>query len=636
MTAEFGVFFLVLALLVSLLQSAYLLPFYSVKLVVSRVIPVGAWLQAFCIAAALAALVTLRLDSDFSVVNVVSNSNLSLPTLYKIVGAWGNHEGSMLLWMFVLALFGALLLNSREKVKLYAAAIQSLLCAGFLAFILYTSNPFERIFPPMTDGKTLNPLLQDIGLAIHPPLLYLGYVGFSIVFSLAVAALIMGRADRAWAQIAHPWIMASWSALTLGIGLGSWWAYRELGWGGWWFWDPVENASLLPWLSGTALLHSNIVLKKRGLLAQWVILLSIVTFALSLLGTFLVRSGAITSVHSFANDPQRGIFILAYISITVGSALFLYSLRGGKIQNSNEKMLPISREGMIVINNLFILSACATVLLGTLYPMFAELTSGERITVGAPFFQATFVPLMAMPLVFAALTPFMAWKKASLLATIRAVRPALLATIAAIFIVLAFAQSKIISAVCGFGLATWLATGSVQWLISARGKRGKYAVFLGHIGAAFMVVGITASGLWKEEVQKQVSQGESLEIAGYNVFYIEKTDIIGDNFTANRAHLKVIDKSGNYEKDVADLFPEYRTYSISDSNTSETAIYYSLTGDLYSVIGETSPDGKIAIRLYFQPMINLIWLGFVLMASGGIVSIYSARVLHKNYYALLD
>ena len=615
MIAELGVFFLVLALLMALLQSAYLLPTTTLRSMLAAISPICAWLQSLCITAALAALVTLRLNSDFTVKNVVAHSNLSLPTLYKIVGTWGNHEGSMLLWVFVLALFGALLSSNKEKIKLYATSVQSLLCAGFLAFILYTSSPFARVFPPTPDGEALNPLLQDIGLAIHPPLLYLGYVGFSIVFSLGVAALIVGRADRHWSQIAHPWIMASWSALTLGIGLGSWWAYRELGWGGWWFWDPVENASLLPWLAGTALFHSNIVLKKRGMLAQWVILLSIVTFALSLLGTFLVRSGAITSVHSFASDPERGIFILAYIFITVGSALFLYSLRGGKFK-VEERMLPVSREGLIVINNLFILSACATVLLGTLYPMLAELASDEKITVGPPYFQSTFIPLMAMPLIFAALTPFMAWKKASLRESLRATFPAILATLATVFLVLAFTRTEIISAALGFGIAAWLAAASINWLVGARGKRGKYPVFFGHIGAAIIVMGITASGLWKEEVQMRVAKGDSLAIAGYNLSYVGSTDVTAGNYQAKRAELQVRNKDN---KIITTLFPEYRTYAINSSNTSETDIYYSWAGDLYSVMGETTKDGKVTIRLYFQPMINFIWVGFALMALGGAI-----------------
>ncbi|MEQ1705438.1 MAG: heme lyase CcmF/NrfE family subunit [Rickettsiales bacterium] len=621
MTAELGVFFLVLAFLVALLQSVYLLPVAPLRKMLATIVPLCAWLQSFFVTLALATLATLRLNSDFTVKNVVEHSNLSLPTIYKFAGTWGNHEGSMLLWVFVLALFGALLASSRDKVKLYATAIQSTLCAGFLIFILYTSNPFDRVFPPTTDGQALNPLLQDIGLVLHPPLLYLGYVGFSIVFSLAVAALIHGVADKVWANIVHPWIMASWSALTLGIGLGSWWAYRELGWGGWWFWDPVENASLLPWLSGTALLHSNIVLKKRNMLAQWVILLSIITFALSLLGTFLVRSGAITSVHSFASDPERGIFILGYIIITVGSALFLYGLRAGLLA-SKERMLPVSREGMIVINNLFILSACVTVLLGTLYPMFAELVSNDKITVGAPYFEVSFIPLMAIPLIFAGLVPFMPWKKASLRKAIIAATPAIVATLVAAFLVLAFAESKIISAVCGFSLAAWLAAASVQWLFNAHGKRGRYSVFLGHIGAAFIVVGITASGLWKEEAQLLVKNGDSATFAGYNLLYENSSDVAGDNYTAKRAEILV---SGKDNKPLARLFPEYRNYPIGGTTTSEVDIYHSVTGDLYSVIGEMANGGKTTLRLYFQPMINLIWLGFVLMALGGITACLSNK-----------
>ncbi len=627
MIAESGVFFLILALLLALLQSAYLLPFSVPRNFAAAISPVCTCLQALFITLALAALIVLRLDSDFSVANVVAHSNLSLPTLYKIVGTWGNHEGSMLLWVFVLAVFGALLADGRETVKLYAVSIQSCLCAGFLAFILCTSNPFARVFPPVADGEALNPLLQDIGLAMHPPLLYLGYVGFSIVFSLAVAALIQGNAGRKWAEIAHPWIMVSWSALTIGIGLGSWWAYRELGWGGWWFWDPVENASLLPWLAGTALLHSNIVLKKRGLLSQWVILLAIITFALSLLGTFLVRSGAITSVHSFASDPARGIFILAYIFVTVGGALFLYGLRAARLA-STEHMLPLSREGLIVINNLFILSACATVLLGTLYPIFAELISGERITVGPPFFQSTFIPLMAIPLIFAAITPFMAWKKASVNSAFIALRPAMLATVASIFIVLAFANTKIMAAVCGFSLASWLAAGSLQWIIGAKGRSGRYSVFLGHIGAACIVVGITASGLWKEEAQTMAANGDSLKIAGYNVAFIGSSDIKGENFSAKKAELRIAGAGGEI---ITSLFPEYRTYDINANNTSETAIYYSWAGDLYSVIGAGGKDGKTTLRLYFQPMINLIWLGFVLMALGGITGLLAKNYKPKNF-----
>lgn len=638
MTAEFGVFFLILALLTALLQSAYLLPFTGFRTLLCRVFPIASFLQNSCIALALITLITLRLDSDFSVVNVIKHSNLALPTLYKIAGAWGNHEGSMLLWVFVLSLFGMLLgsmglglgaskdntstQNLEPSTLNFAIATQSALCAGLLAFILFTSNPFDRQFPPTIDGEALNPLLQDMALSIHPPLLYLGYVGFSIVFSLAVAGLITGKVDRAWAEIAHPWIMASWGALTLGIGLGSWWAYRELGWGGWWFWDPVENASLMPWLAGTALFHSNIVLKKRGLLAPWVLLISIITFGLSLLGTFLVRSGAITSVHSFASDPERGIYILGYMVISIGGALLLYAVRGGKIANENdEQILPTSREGLIIINNLFILTACVSVFLGTLYPMFAEIFADEKLTVGAPFFEATFAPLMAIPLIFAAITPFVAWKKANLRTALRSLTPSLLAVFAVVILMLAFFEGKIMAGIMGFGLSVWLAVGSISWLINSGGKHGKYSVFLGHIGAALMVAGITASTAYKSETEGLLSPNQSLKIAGYEVIFKGISDNENDNFLAKRAEILVKNKSG---AEITTLQPEYRTYKIRGSNTSETAIYSSVYGDLYSAIGETK-NGKTAIRLYFKPMIYLLWLGFMIISASGIINIMKKR-----------
>jgi len=626
MTAEFGVFFLVLALVVSLLQSTYFLPIVAMQQMLARVMRPAAYLQNLCIALALAVLIVLRLNSDFSVENVVAHSNLSLPTLYKVAGTWGNHEGSMLLWVFVLSLFGALLPSS--KLQNYTLAAQSALCAGFLSFILFTSNPFARRFPPTIDGEALNPMLQDMALSIHPPLLYLGYVGFSIVFSLAVASLILGKADREFAQLVHPWIMASWSALTIGIGLGSWWAYRELGWGGWWFWDPVENASLLPWLSATALFHSNIVLKKRGQFAHWVLLLAIITFGLSLLGTFLVRSGAITSVHSFASDPKRGIFILVYMLVSIGGALFLYSIRSHKITNEgDEQIVPTSREGLIIINNLFILTACSAVLLGTLYPMFAEIFGGEKLTVGAPYFEATFAPLMAIPLIFAAVTPFVTWKVSSLKLALRSMLPALLAVIATAILLVAIGGigEKTISAIAGFGLVAWLTVGSVSWLLRAGKKRAKYAVFLGHIGAAVFVAGVVASSLYNSETQGLLMVGDKLNIVGYSVKYDGISDEKGENFTAKRANLVVANQAG---EEIVRLFPEYRTYAIRGSSTSETAIYSTFAGDLYSASGETSAEGKTPIRLYYKPMIYLIWLGFVLVCSSGIVSL--ARINYKK------
>ncbi|MDE3015997.1 MAG: heme lyase CcmF/NrfE family subunit [Pseudomonadota bacterium] len=612
MTAELGVFFLIVALFSATLQAMFLLPLPRLRPLVVPCLKSAAWLQALCITLAGATLILLRVDSDFSVLNVAQDSNLTLPLLYKIAGAWGNHEGSMLLWIWVLAMFGSAL-ALREYFT--ASAIQATMGAGFLLFILCTSNPFLRIFPPPADGEALNPLLQDMGLAMHPPLLYLGYVGFGAVFSLAVAGLLQKNIDRRWAAVAHPWILAAWSALTLGIGLGSWWAYRVLGWGGFWFWDPVENVSLLPWLSGTALLHANMVLKKRGQLASWVALLSIVTFGLSMIGTFLVRSGVLTSVHSFASDPTRGLFILGYVTLIIGSALLLFSFRGGD-ESAGKTILPISREGMIVANNLFLLTACATVLLGTVYPMFAEWLAGERLSVGPPYFNATFLPLMLPPLLLAGLAPYMPWEKASLRLACKRALPACLAGLAAALLALAMAKTDVALAALGLGMATWLAAASVEWL-----KRGRAAFpgGLAHLGAAVLLAGITGMGLWQQQREGWLREGDSLDVAGYHVTYRKSSATDAPNYQGKRA---IFDVTGN---STATLFPEYRTYNIRGTATSIAAVHHGLTGDLYLVIGETSTNGRTAVRAYVNPMIGLIWAGCVLMALGGLAAIILRR-----------
>jgi cytochrome c-type biogenesis protein CcmF len=617
MTAEFGLFFLILALATSMLQSSYLLPSPAVRRLLAIILAPAAWLQALFVTLSLATLIMLRVANDFSVENVIAHSNRTLPLLYKISGTWGNHEGSMLLWAWVIAVFGAILAMSRkaqpQALVHHAVAMQSFISAGTLAFIIFTSSPFGRVFPPTADGQALNPMLQDIALAMHPPLLYLGYVGFSIVFSLAVAALATGQAGRDWAHFTHPWILASWSALTIGIGLGSWWAYRVLGWGGFWFWDPVENASLLPWLTGTALLHANMVLKKRGSLAQWVILLSILTFGMSMLGTFLVRSGVLVSVHSFASDPQRGLFILMYIVLVIGGALALFSFRAGKIGTS-EHMLPLSREGMIVINNIFLLTSCATVLLGTLYPMLAETLGGEKISVGPPYFNATALPLLAIPLLFAGLTPFMPWKKAAFATAMKQAIPALAAAAAAFLLVLASAQQQVVYSALGIGLAVWLATASLSWLVKHKHSHGRFSVFWGHLGAALLVAGVTGAGLWNSEREMSMAVGDRLEIAGYDI----KLDNITTQETSNHQSLRAeFTVDGKWS-----LTPEYRIFSIRKTGTSIASIAPTLGGDLYGVIGEpVAGSDKIPARFYYNPLTYLIWAGFVLMALGGLTAI---------------
>jgi len=619
MMAELGVFLLVFALMLSLFQTTYLWPVYTWRKLMIPCLPVASWLQALCVAMAFCILVALRLNSDFSVANVVQHSNISMPTLYKITGAWGNHEGSLLLWALVLAMLGAVLSSSMRAgqetdLRSLATSILSTVFAGFMLFMLSTSNPFARQFPPTVDGQALNPLLQDIGLAIHPPLLYSGYVGFSVVFALAVAALIQGRMGRNWALAAHPWIMFSWTSLTLGIGLGSWWAYRELGWGGWWFWDPVENCSLLPWLCGTALMHSNIVLKRRGLLRQWVLLLAILTFGMSLLGTFLVRSGMLTSVHSFAADPTRGLFILAYMVIVIGGALFLFALRAWRIE-SEGSMKPLSRDGLIILNNLFLLCACATVLLGTLYPMLSEWLAENPVTVGAPYFNRTFLPIMAVPLVLAGIAPFLPWNNAGIKQVKKALLPCGLAALAAAFLVLAYAKSEYALGITGFGLSAWLLAGSIKWVWGLEAMRSYFAVFTAHVGAAVFVAGLTGASLWKQEAQDLLQTGESMRLADLTLTYQQKSQIQKENYRAYSAQFVVTDDNG---KTVAMLYPEYRVYDIRNTTTSEAALALVRLGDLYLVTGPSeSGSEKTPVRVYYTPLIRLVWAGFLLMALGG-------------------
>ncbi len=618
MIAELGNACLIFALLVAIFQFQYVFPWQS-RSYTAACQRQAAWLQTLLITLSFASLIILRIESDFSVANVAQHSNLHLPLLYKIVGTWGNHEGSMLLWVWVLSVFGALIafstIRDNELVNT-TIAVQAFLSAGAILFILATSNPFDRIFPPALDGKALNPLLQDIGLALHPPLLYLGYVGFSIVFSFAVASLLLQRSGSEWASIVHPWILGAWSALTAGIGLGSWWAYRELGWGGWWFWDPVENASLLPWLSGTALLHANITLKKRNALSQWVFVLSIMTFALSMIGTFLVRSGVLTSVHSFASDPERGTYILVYIIVTVGGALLLFAFRGDRVKSA-EAVAPASREGMIMINNLFFITACLSVLLGTLYPLIAEAIHGYKLTVGAPYFNLTFIPLMILPIFFAGIAPLVPWRQAKFSRLLRQLQYPAIALLAACFVVLATAETDIAYAMLGFGLAAWLAVSSLV-LIRKYALKRSAPVAVSHFGVALLVIGITGVGLWKAEAEKWLKPGESLKLNGYSLNYVRKTVTEGKNY-----HTKIADLRLLYDdKELALLKPEYRHYQIAGSYTNEVAIHPHLSGDLYAVIGEDSTDGsRLSVRLYYIPMINFIWAGFICIAIGGLLSI---------------
>jgi cytochrome c-type biogenesis protein CcmF len=600
--------------------------------------------QLAFITAAFASLMHAFVVSDFSVANVAANSHSAKPMLYKISGVWGNHEGSMVLWVLILALFGGAVAgvggNLPPTLRARVLAVQGMIGVGFLAFILATSNPFLRLDPAPADGSGLNPILQDPGLAFHPPFLYLGYVGFSIAFSFAIAALIEGRVDAAWARWVRPWTLAAWCALTLGIALGSWWAYYELGWGGFWFWDPVENASFMPWLAGTALLHSAIVVEKRGALKCWTILLAILTFVLSLLGTFLVRSGVLTSVHAFANDPERGLFILGLLVIATAGGLGLYAFRAPSLRTGG-LFAPVSREGGLVLNNLLLGTAFATVFIGTLYPLFLDALGAGKVSVGVPYFTLTFVPLMVPLLVLMGIGPLLAWKRGDLAGALSRLRAAAMITgLAALATILL--NDGPAYAILGVTLAIWLITGTLTELGErirlfrlplgaslnrlVHLPRSAIAMTIAHGALGIVVLGITAQA-WQSERILIMAPGQSTEIAGYTITLEKVVRVPGANYTAERATLLVA-RDG---KPIASLYPEKRRFTNPPQVTTEAAIRTTLLADLYAVIGDrqTGADGKAGtgwtVRLYHNPLVPWIWIGAVIMVLGGLISLTDRR-----------
>src|SRR6202789_1726821 len=558
MIAEAGHYALVLALALALIQST--VPIMGARWrdpALMNVARSTALAQLLFVGASFAALVTLHVTSDFSVVNVFENSHSLKPLIYKITGVWGNHEGSMLLWVSILALFGGLVAgfgnNLPLSLRAHVLAVQAWIASAFYLFILITSNPFLRIANPPIEGRDLNPVLQDIGLAVHPPMLYLGYVGFSISFSFAVAALLEGRIDAAWARWVRPWTLVAWIFLTLGIAMGSYWAYYELGWGGWWFWDPVENASLMPWLAGTALLHSAVVMEKRNALKVWTILLSILTFSLSLLGTFLVRSGVLTSVHAFANDPKRGVFILLILCIFIGGSLTLYAFRASSLKQGG-LFAPISREGALVLNNLLLTCGCATVFLGTLYPLFLDAVGGPKLSVGFPFFNRTFAPMMVPMIIAVGIGPMLAWKRGDILGALQRLWVAYIATALVVLVAFYVTYGGPVLAVLGFGLAAWLAA-AVLTEFAERTRlfrlpfpeslrraihlpRSAYGMTFAHFGLAVSVAGFAASAFDKEAIQI-LKPGGTIAIAGYELTLQDVTRIPGPNYVADDASIRV-------------------------------------------------------------------------------------------------
>jgi cytochrome c-type biogenesis protein CcmF len=641
MINEIGHFALVLALCIAALQAVVPLvgAARSDAALMSWARP-AALAQFLFVAIAFFALMRAYAVSDFSLANVAANSSSMKPLIYKLTGVWSNHEGSMLLWVFILALFGAAVAlfshNLPPQLRARVLAVQAMIGVGFLLFILLTSNPFLRLLPAPADGAGLNPILQDPGLAFHPPWLYLGYVGFSISFCFAVAALIEGRVDPAWARWVRPWTLAAWCALTIGIAMGSWWAYYTLGWGGWWFWDPVENASFMPWLVGTALLHSAVVVEKREALKTWTILLAIITFSLSLLGTFLVRSGVLTSVHAFASDPMRGVFILLLLSCYTGGALILFAWRAPLLAGGG-LFAPISREGALVLNNLLLATAAATVLLGTLYPLLLDVVAHQKVSVGPPFYTMTFVPIMIPLLVAMAIGPMLPWKRGDLLAALGRLKFAFIATAAAALVTLAAAGARALGAACGLALAAWLMAATLTELAervrlfaeplpsvlrrALHLPRASWGMVFAHAGMAVVIAGITGSTAWTEEKIVNGRPGQAFEIAGYTIALDRVSEVAGPDYTATRADMRLM-RDG---RQVAVLNPEKRFYPVENGAATGVAIHTNLLSDVYAVIGDPDATGGYVLRLYYNPLVPWIWLGAAAMALGGFVSLTDRR-----------
>jgi len=641
MIAEIGHFGLVLALCVAVLQAT--LPLAGAARGDAALVALArpaAVAQFLFIATAFSALMYAYSISDFSLANVAANSNSAKPLIYKLSGVWSNHEGSMVLWVFMLGLFGAAVAvfgrNLPPGLRARVLAVQAMIGVGFLLFILFTSNPFLRLVPAPPDGNGLNPILQDRGLAFHPPCLYLGYVGFSISFCFAVAALIEGRVDPAWARWVRPWTLAAWVALTIGIAMGSWWAYYTLGWGGWWYWDPVENASFMPWLVGTALLHSAIVVEKREALKTWTILLAIVTFSLSLIGTFLVRSGVLTSVHAFAVDPARGVFILFLLTAYTGGAFLLFAIRAPSLAGGG-LFAPISREGGLLLNNLLLATAAATVLLGTLYPLFLDVVSGEKVSVGPPFFNLTFIPIMLPLLVAMAVGPMLPWKRGDLWAALGRLKLAMALAGAAMLLTLVLAGVHSIGAACALAIAAWLFVATVVEfcervrLFSApfsgvfrravRLPRAAWGMSFAHAGMAVTVAGIAGSTAWTTESIVDARPGQSFPIAGYTVALDAVNEVKRSDHAATRADMRLL-KDGVL---VTEMHPEKRFYAVENGAATDVAIRTNLIADLYAVVGDPDGKGGYTLRLYHNPLVPWIWLGAAAMAFGGLVSLTDRR-----------
>jgi cytochrome c-type biogenesis protein CcmF len=642
MIPELGHYALVLALALGLIQSvAPVIGARRYDAVLMRLASSTALMQFAFVAFSFLALIICYVTSDFSVATVYENSHSMMPLVYRITSVWGNHEGSMLLWVLILSLFGALVAgfggNLPTTLKAYVLSVQSWIACAFYLFILITSNPFLRLPQAPFEGRDLNPILQDIGLAIHPPLLYLGYVGFSIAFSFAIAALIEGRIDAAWARWVRPWTLAAWIFLTVGIAMGSYWAYYELGWGGFWFWDPVENASLMPWLAGTALLHSAVVMEKRNALKIWTLLLAILAFSLSLIGTFLVRSGVLTSVHTFANDPARGVFILAILVIFIGGGLTLFAWRAPMLKQGG-LFAPISREAALVLNNLFLTTACLTVFVGTLYPLALEALTGDKISVGPPFFNLTFAPLFIPLLLVMPFGPLMAWKRGDIFGAAQRLMAAF--GIAFVVIVLTFAvgDRSSILAPFGIGLAAFVMIGAMVDIAERIGlfrvsfsvvrqraaglPRSAWGTALAHTGIAVTLLGIVCVSAWASERIVALKPSETVSISGYELSFDGVVQRSGANYRELAARFTV--REGGVPVGVME--PSKRSFASRSTTTTEAALLTRGVSQLYLSLGDANSDGSVSVRLYHKPMVLLIWFGAVVMGLGGTLSLSDRRL----------
>ena len=642
MIPELGHYALVLALALGLIQSvAPVIGARSHDAALMRLADSTALMQFVFVTLSFGALAVCYVNSDFSVQTVFENSHSQMPVIYKFSSVWGNHEGSMLLWVFILSLFGALVAvfgnNLPASLKADALAVQSWIACAFYLFILLTSNPFLRLPQAPAEGQSLNPILQDPGLAVHPPLLYLGYVGFSMAFSFAAAALIEGRIDAAWARWVRPWTLMAWMCLTLGIAGGSYWAHYTLGWGGFWFWDPVENASLMPWLAGTALLHSAVVMEKRNALKIWTILLAILTFSLSLIGTFLVRSGVLTSVHSFANDPRRGVFILAILVLFIGGSLALFAWRSPVLKQGG-LFAPISREGSLVFNNLFLTTACLTVLVGTLYPLALEALTGSKITVGGPFFNLTFGPLFLMLMFAMPFGPLLAWKRGDLLGVTQRLMSAFGIALVAVAVAFAIEGSASLLAPFGVGLAFFVMVGAVTDLAERAGlfrvpfatalrraaglPRSAWGAAVAHFGIATSLLGIIGAAAWGTELIVAVKPSQTVSLSGYALTFEGIVQRPGPNYHELLAKFTV--RSG--DQIIGVMEPSKRDFAARQMSTNEAALMARGVGQLYLSLGDSNSDGSIAIRLYHKPLVMLIWFGGVVMMLGGALSLSDRRL----------